>query len=92
MEEVAKHNTKEDLWVVVKGVVLDVSDWLDEHPGGPQAIMNFMGRDATEEFEMLHDDEVSCYFGASVPFLPLFAPNIQLFICPMTLLTSALGD
>jgi cytochrome b involved in lipid metabolism len=58
MEEVAKHNTKEDLWVVVKGVVMDVSDWLDEHPGGPQALMNFMGRDATEEFEMLHDDEV----------------------------------
>ena len=49
MEEVAKHNTKEDLWVVVKGVVMDVSDWLDEHPGGPQALMNFMGRDATEE-------------------------------------------
>ncbi|KAL8393321.1 hypothetical protein RB595_003198 [Gaeumannomyces hyphopodioides] len=58
MEEVAKHNTKEDLWVVVKGVVMDLSNWLEEHPGGPQAIMNFMGRDATEEFEMLHDDEV----------------------------------
>jgi flavocytochrome c len=58
MEEVAKHNTKDDLYVVVKGVVLSLGDWLDEHPGGPQAIMNFMGRDATEEFEMLHDDEV----------------------------------
>ena len=58
MEEVGKHNKKEDLWVVVKGVVLDLTNWLDEHPGGPQAIMNFMGRDATEEFEMLHDDEV----------------------------------
>jgi flavocytochrome c len=58
LEEVAKHNTKEDLWVVVKGVVMDLSDWLNDHPGGPQAIMNFMGRDATEEFEMLHDDEV----------------------------------
>ncbi|RAL68217.1 hypothetical protein DID88_008921 [Monilinia fructigena] len=42
MDEVAKHNKKEDLWVVVKGVVMDVSDWLDEHPGGPQALMNFM--------------------------------------------------
>jgi flavocytochrome c len=52
MEEVAKHNTKDDLWVVVKGVVMQLGDWLDEHPGGPQAIMNFMGRDATEEFEM----------------------------------------
>jgi flavocytochrome c len=65
MEEVAKHNTKEDLWVVVKGVVMDLSNWLDEHPGGPQAIMNFMGRDATEEFEMLHDDEV----------IPKYAPG-----------------
>ncbi|KAK1837148.1 flavocytochrome c [Podospora conica] len=65
MEEVAKHNTKEDLWVVVKGVVMDLSNWLDEHPGGPQALMNFMGRDATEEFEMLHDDEV----------IPKYAPE-----------------
>ncbi len=58
MEEIAKHNKKDDLWVVVKGVVMDLTNWLDEHPGGPQAIINFMGRDATEEFEMLHDDEV----------------------------------
>ncbi|KAL9040104.1 MAG: hypothetical protein Q9214_004616, partial [Letrouitia sp. 1 TL-2023] len=34
MEEVKKHNKKEDLWIVVKGVVLDVTNWLDEHPGG----------------------------------------------------------
>ncbi|KAB5549914.1 flavocytochrome c [Coniochaeta sp. 2T2.1] len=65
MEEVAKHNKKDDLWVVVKGVVMDLTNWLDEHPGGPQAIMNFMGRDATEEFEMLHDDEV----------IPKYAPE-----------------
>ncbi|MBE3112371.1 MAG: FAD-binding protein [Acidobacteria bacterium] len=65
MEEIAKHNTKDDLWVVVKGVVMDLTNWLEEHPGGPQAIMNFMGRDATEEFEMLHDDEV----------IPKYAPS-----------------
>lgn len=65
LEEVAKHNKKDDLWVVVKGVVMDLTNWLDEHPGGPQAIMNFMGRDATEEFEMLHDDEV----------IPKYAPS-----------------
>ncbi|KAI1185444.1 FAD binding domain-containing protein [Nemania serpens] len=65
LEEVAKHNKKEDLWVVVKGVVMDLTNWLEEHPGGPQAIMNFMGRDATEEFEMLHDDEV----------IPKYAPE-----------------
>ena len=65
MEEVAKHNKESDLWVVVKGVVMDLTNWLDEHPGGPQAIKNFMGRDATEEFEMLHDDEV----------IPKYAPE-----------------
>jgi flavocytochrome c len=66
MEEVAKHNKKEDLWIVVKGVVMDVTNWLDEHPGGPQALMNWMGRDATEEFEMLHDDEVIPKYAANI--------------------------
>ncbi|KAL7926301.1 putative fumarate reductase/succinate dehydrogenase [Trichoderma austrokoningii] len=65
MEEVAKHNTKEDLWVVVKGVVMDLTNWVEEHPGGVNAILNFMGRDATEEFAMLHDDEV----------IPKYAPS-----------------
>ena len=48
MAEVEKHNKKDDLWIAVKGVVLDVTNWLDEHPGGPQALFSHMGRDATE--------------------------------------------
>ena len=77
LEEVAKHNKKDDLWVAVKGVVMNITDWVFEHPGGPQALYSHMvstlpprlilcqkinmddqGRDASEEFEMLHDDEV----------------------------------
>jgi len=34
---------------------LDVTTFLDDHPGGKMAIMTFAGRDATEEFNMLHD-------------------------------------
>ena len=66
MDEVKKHNKKDDLWIVVKGVVMDVTHWLDEHPGGPQALFSHMGRDATEEFEMLHDDEVIPKYAASI--------------------------
>jgi len=54
MEEVRKHNRKDDLWIVVKGVVLDVTNWLDEHPGGPQALFSHMGRDATEGLSFFH--------------------------------------
>ncbi|KAI9835712.1 MAG: hypothetical protein M1819_001889 [Sarea resinae] len=66
MEEVKKHNKKEDLWIVVKGVVMDVTNWVDEHPGGPQALFTHMGEDATEEFEMLHDDEVIPKYAAGI--------------------------
>ena len=66
LEEVAKHNKKEDLWIAVKGVVMNVTDWVDEHPGGPQALFSHMGRDASEEFEMLHDDEVIPKYAAGI--------------------------
>ncbi|KAI9845957.1 MAG: hypothetical protein M1838_001482 [Thelocarpon superellum] len=66
LEEVAKHNKKDDLWIAVKGIVLDVTHWLDEHPGGPQALFSHMGRDASEEFAMLHDDEVIPKYAAEI--------------------------
>ena len=33
LEEVAKHNKKDDLWVAVKGIVMDLTNWVNEHPG-----------------------------------------------------------
>ena len=54
MEEVAKHNTKEDCWVVLNGKVLNVTEFLPDHPGGELAILTFAGKDASEEFNMIH--------------------------------------
>jgi len=54
MSEVAKHNTKEDAWIVVNGVVLDVTKWIKVHPGGEQAIKQYMGKDASEEWNTIH--------------------------------------
>merc|ERR1719249_395113 len=58
MEEVAKHTSKSDCWVVVAGQVLDVTKFLGEHPGGELAILTFAGKDATEEFNMIHPPDV----------------------------------
>ncbi len=56
--EVAKHNKEDDCWVVVNGQVLDVTKFLPDHPGGKKAILLFAGKDATEEFNLLHKPEV----------------------------------
>merc|ERR1712190_227863 len=58
MEEVAKHTSKTDCWVVVSGQVLNVTKFLGEHPGGELAILTFAGKDATEEFNMIHPPDV----------------------------------
>ncbi len=58
VEEVSKHNTKNDCWVILKGAVLNVTSFLENHPGGVNSIVNFAGKDASEEFEMLHEDRV----------------------------------
>merc|ERR1711907_231045 len=58
LEEVAKHVTKTDCWVVVSGQVLNVTKFLGEHPGGELAILTFAGKDASEEFDMIHPPDV----------------------------------
>ncbi|ODV96996.1 hypothetical protein PACTADRAFT_1579 [Pachysolen tannophilus NRRL Y-2460] len=56
--EVAKHNKPNDCWVIVKNIVLNCTNFLPNHPGGEQSIINVAGTDATEVFEMLHEDKV----------------------------------
>merc|ERR1719218_51247 len=65
MEEVAKHNTEQDCWVVVNDQVLNVTNFLSQHPGGVLAIVTFAGKDASEEFNMIHPPDV----------IPKYAPD-----------------
>merc|ERR1719428_2158707 len=57
-EEVAKHNNKDSCWVILNNQVLDVTKFLKDHPGGELAILTFAGKDATEEFDMIHPPDV----------------------------------
>lgn len=58
LDEVKKHTDEKDVWVAVNGQVLNVTNFLADHPGGKKAIMLYAGKDATEEFNMLHEKTV----------------------------------
>mmetsp|Transcript_47572 Transcript_47572/g.119775 ORF Transcript_47572/g.119775 Transcript_47572/m.119775 type:complete len:133 (-) Transcript_47572:39-437(-) len=51
LEEVAKHNTNSDCWIVVNGMVLDVTNFMEDHPGGEEIIQDVAGQDASSGFE-----------------------------------------
>ncbi len=56
MEEVAKHNTKDDCYLVIKNNVYSVSSFISEHPGGPGKIISNCGQEVTGIFADIHSN------------------------------------
>ncbi|KAI2806500.1 Regulator of nonsense transcripts upf2 [Blomia tropicalis] len=50
LAEVSEHWMPNDCWIVVFDRVYDVTDFLDEHPGGQYIMLEHAGRDATLVF------------------------------------------
>lgn len=48
--KVAQHNTKDDLWIVIKNKIFDCTKYLDYHPGGRDKLMMAAGKDGTALF------------------------------------------
>jgi cytochrome b involved in lipid metabolism len=61
--EVAKHNTADDCWVIIDNVAYDVTKFLEDHPGGKNAITIYAGKDASKEFKMLHKPSIITKYG-----------------------------
>ncbi|KAL8831179.1 MAG: hypothetical protein Q9170_005407 [Blastenia crenularia] len=53
-EQIAKHNTAKDLWIVVDGQVWDLTEFAPEHPGGIGIILQHAGHDASESYNTVH--------------------------------------
>ncbi|GAB1197259.1 hypothetical protein APSETT444_006552 [Aspergillus pseudonomiae] len=57
--EVASHNRKDDIWIIVHGKVFDITNYLQDHPGGAEVLIDTAGTDATEAFEDVGHSEDS---------------------------------
>ncbi|KAI9493577.1 cytochrome b5-like heme/steroid binding domain-containing protein [Zychaea mexicana] len=58
LEDVSKHQSKDDLWMVIHNKVYNVTAFVQEHPGGEDVLLDESGKDATEAFEDIgHSDE-----------------------------------
>eukprot|EP00618_Florenciella_parvula_P006724 CAMPEP_0119465024 /NCGR_PEP_ID=MMETSP1344-20130328/344_1 /TAXON_ID=236787 /ORGANISM="Florenciella parvula, Strain CCMP2471" /LENGTH=512 /DNA_ID=CAMNT_0007497265 /DNA_START=85 /DNA_END=1623 /DNA_ORIENTATION=- len=58
MAEAAKHNKRDDLWVIVDGKCYDVTRYVEHHPGGWLPMVNLGGKDATDAFANYHPARV----------------------------------
>ena len=53
-DEVSQHASADDCWSIVDGVVYDLTQWIPQHPGGPQVIEAMCGKDGSQAFTNQH--------------------------------------
>src|SRR6185369_6462126 len=50
MAEVATHNNAQSCYSVIDGSVYDLTKWINQHSGGPEAILSICGIDGSSAF------------------------------------------
>lgn len=56
IDEVKKHNNRNDAWIVINKKVYNITTWIDKHPGG-DIILSGIGKDATKQFNSIFHSE-----------------------------------
>lgn len=57
MSEVQTANSASKCWSVISGKVYDLTTWINQHPGGPEAILSLCGKDGTSAFDNQHGNQ-----------------------------------
>lgn len=52
--EISSHCHEDDAWIVINGVVWDVTGFAAKHPGGPKFIAEHVGRDGSSIYNDIH--------------------------------------
>jgi cytochrome b involved in lipid metabolism len=53
-QEVAKHDSRQSCYSIIRGNVYDLTNYIDKHPGGPDNILSICGKDGTDLFNAVH--------------------------------------
>jgi cytochrome b involved in lipid metabolism len=57
--EVAAHNSADKgMYIIIDQAVYNVTDFVDEHPGGAKVLQRVAGKDATRQFWKYHNESV----------------------------------
>ena len=58
IEDIMEHNKRDDCWIVINNIVYDITDFIDDHPGGDSILITVAGTDASNFFNELHRPEL----------------------------------
>lgn len=50
INEIAKHNTANDCWMIINNNVYNLSSFLNQHPAGSDIMIPYCGKDGTQAF------------------------------------------
>lgn len=54
VQELEKHSSPSDAWIVINGNIWDVTEFAPKHPGGAEIINEYLGQDASRAYNEVH--------------------------------------
>ncbi|KAF2475974.1 cytochrome b2 [Lindgomyces ingoldianus] len=54
VDDLRSHNSPSDCWIAISSKIWDVTEFLNDHPGGPEVILQYAGLDATSAYNSIH--------------------------------------
>ena len=78
LEEVRKHNKRDDKWLVINGKAYDITHFAKRHPGGAKVISHYAGEDAS----VSRRNDLSLSLSLTLIIMTL-SLSVCLFVCPL---------
>lgn len=57
LTDISTHKDATSCFTAINGSVYDVTSWIDQHPGGREAILYICGKDGSAAFNTQHGDQ-----------------------------------